>query len=123
VQRLVQDALPTPAAAFLIPEEAAEAAAEGPGGEEPAAHGEPRLHRESDLVAYLAAGGGIGTPQQAHAACMATLAGTRALAPPDGIRYTAMAPGRYVICAHAPADVRDLVGWQRQAVVAQGDGR
>jgi hypothetical protein len=99
VRRLVEDALPTAAAAFVIP------------GTEP------------ELVAYLAVGGGIGTPEQAHAACMATLAGTRNLAPPDGIRYTAMAPGRYVICASAPSDVRDLAGWQRQAVVAEGDGR
>jgi hypothetical protein len=97
VQRLVEDALPTAAAAFLI--------------------------GESELVAYLAARGGIETPEQAHAACMATLAGTRRLAPPDGIRYTAMAPGRYVICDRAPDDLRDLAGWQRQAVVADGDGR
>lgn len=96
VQRLVDDALPT-AAAFLI--------------------------GESELVAYLAAGGGIDTPQQAHAACLATLGGTRGMAPPDGIRYTAMTPGRYVICDRAPSDVRDLAGWQRQAVVAEGDGR
>jgi hypothetical protein len=98
VRRLVEDALPTAAAAFAIPD-------------------------TTELVAYLAAGGGIGTPEQAHAACMATLAGTGSLAPPDGIRYTAMAPGRYVICASAPSDVRDLAGWQRQAVVVEGDGR
>jgi hypothetical protein len=100
VRRLVQDALPVPAAAFAVP---------GPDGHE--------------LVAYLAAGGGIDSPEQAYAACMVTLAGTRGLAPPDGIRYTAMAPGRYVICASAPADVRDMAAWQRQAVVAEGDGR
>jgi len=102
VQRLVEDALPAPAAAFAI---------------------RGAVTAEPELVAYLAAGGGVGTPEQAHAACMATLAGTRGVAPPDGIRYTAMAPGRYVVCARAPADVRDLAGWQRQAVVAEGDGR
>ena len=115
VQRLVEDALPTAAAAFAIPGAAA--------AEEPVADVLPRQHDELELVAYLAAGGGIATPEQAHTACMATLAGTRSLAPPDGIRYTAMAPGRYVICASAPSDRRDLAGWQRQAVVAEGDGR
>jgi hypothetical protein len=104
VQRLVEDALPGPAAAFAVQQVA----------EQPAEHA---------LVAYLAAGGGIGSPEQAHAACLATLAGTRSLAPPDGIRYTAMTPGRYVICAAAPSDLRDLAGWQRQAIVAEGDGR
>jgi Condensation domain len=102
VQRLVEDALPAAAAAFAIV---------GPAAAEP------------ELIAYLAAGGGIDTPEQAHAACMATLAGTRGVTPPDGIRYTAMAPGRYIICARAPGDVHDLAGWQRQAVVAEGDGR
>lgn len=97
VQRLVEDALPTAAAAFVID--------------------------ASELVAYLAAGGGIDTPEHAHAACMATLAGTRRLPPPDGVRYTAMAPSRYVICDRAPSDVRDMAGWQRQPVVAEGDGR
>jgi hypothetical protein len=124
VRRLVEDALPA-AAAFVIPPAAAgeEAAAGEPATGEPDADISPRVHHESELVAYLAAGGGIDTPELAHAACMATLAGTRGLAPPDGIRYTAMAPGRYVICARAPEDVRDLAGWQRQAVVAEGAGR
>lgn len=102
VQRLVEDALGVQAAAFAILQ-----------GQSP----------EYELVAYLTAAGGIGSPEEAHAACMATLAGTRSLAPPDGIRYTAMAPSRYVICATAPSDVRDLPGWQRQAVLAEGDGR
>jgi hypothetical protein len=115
VQRLVEDALPTAAAAFVIPGTAA--------AQSPAADIPPSQHSEPELVAYLAAGGGIATPEQAHLACMATLAGTRCMAPPDGIRYTAMAPARYVICARAPGDVRDLAGWQRQTVVAEGDGR
>ena len=74
-------------------------------------------------MAYLAAGGGIDTPEKAHTACLTTLAGTRTLEPPDGIRYTAIAPSRYVICADAPADVRDMAAWQGQTVVAEGDGR
>jgi hypothetical protein len=105
VQRLVQDALPA-AAVFAIPKAGRE---DGRG--------------ERELVAYLAAGGGVDTTEQAHAACMATLAGTRSVVPPDGIRYTAMTPGRYVICAAAPRDTGDLAGWQQQEVVAQGDGR
>jgi hypothetical protein len=135
VQRLLEDALPVPAAAFAVPTTAvpttavpaaavpttAVPAATIPAATIPAvAVPEPGSHA---LVAYLAAGGGIDTPEQAHAACMTTLAGTRGLAPPDGIRYTAIAPGRYVICAAAPADVRDMAAWQRQAVVAAGDGR
>lgn len=103
VQRLVEDALPVPAAAFAVPD--------------------PGRSGELSLVAYLAAGGEVGCPEQAHEMCLATLAGTRSLAPPDGTRYTAMTPGRYVICAAAPADVRDLAGWRREEVVAEGDGR
>jgi hypothetical protein len=101
VQRLVEDALRVPAAAFAVP-------------------GPDDGHA---LVAYLAAGGGIDSPEEAHAACLTTLAGTRSLAPPDGIRYTAITPGRYVICAGAPDDMRDMTAWQRQTVVAAGDGR
>jgi hypothetical protein len=101
VQRVLDDALPGPAAAFAVP---------GGGG-------------EPELVAYLTASDGMGTPAQAHRACLSVLAGTRSLEPPDGIRYTAMAPGRYVICARAPADPRDLAAWQRQTVLAEGDGR
>jgi hypothetical protein len=100
VRRLVGDALRVPAAAFAVP---------GPAGHA--------------LVAYVAAGGGVESPEQAHAACMTTLAGNRRLAPPDGIRYTAVTPGRYVMCAAAPADVGDMTAWQRQAVVGEGDGR
>jgi len=101
VQRLIDDALPAPAAAFAV---------SGPPG-------------EPTLVAYLTSGGGISTPEQAHAACLATLTGTRTVAPPDGIRYTAMTPSRYVICASAPHDPGDLTAWRRQPVVAVGDGR
>jgi hypothetical protein len=109
VRRLVEDALEVPAAAFAVP---------GPG---PSPDGGPDGGHA--FVAYLAAGGGIDTPEKAHAACLTTLAGTRTLAPPDGMRYTAITPGRYVICAGAPDDVRDLAAWQGQTVVAEGDGR
>jgi hypothetical protein len=83
----------------------------------PGARGEP------GLVAYLTAGGGIRTPEQAHASCLAVLAGDRTSRQPGGIRYTAMTPGRYVICAQQPADPLNLVAWRRQAVLAEGTGR
>jgi Condensation domain len=101
VQRVLNDAVPGPAAAFAVPDE---------GG-------------ALQLVAYLAAGDGVRTPGQAHRACLSTLAGTRRLEPPDGIRYTAMTPSRYVICARGPAGPRDLEAWRRQTVLAEGDGR
>jgi hypothetical protein len=101
VRRLVEDALPAPAAVFAEP---------GPDG-------------EPSLVAYLTTEGGVSTPHQAHAACMSTLTGDRTLMPPDGIRYTAMAPGHYILCAEAPGDPHDLAAWRRQTVVAHGDGR
>jgi len=97
VRLLVEDALPAPAAVFAEP---------GP-----------------SLVAYLTAQSGMSTPEQAHAACMAALVGDRTLVPPGGIRYTAMTPGRYIICAEAPGDPRDLAAWRRQTVVAEGNGR
>jgi hypothetical protein len=101
VRRLLDDALATPSAVFAVPD----------------SRGEP------SLTGYLAAGNGIGTPERAHAACMRVLGGTRALEPPDGIRYTAMAPARYVICVGAPADLGDFAAWRRQPVLASGDGR
>jgi hypothetical protein len=64
------------------------------------------------LVAYLA-GETIRTPEQAHAACMEMLPG----------RYTAIAPGRYVICEQSPDDPSDLAGWLSQTVLAEGSGR
>lgn len=64
------------------------------------------------LVAYLA-GGSCRTPQQAHAACMRMLPG----------RYTAIAPSRYVICAHAPENPMDRAEWLAQPVLADGNGR
>lgn len=83
----------------------------------PASDGEPVLH------AYLTAAGGVITPERAHAACMAALPGDRSPRQPGGIRYTAMAPGRYVICARPPADLADLAAWQCQPALAEGTGR
>jgi hypothetical protein len=97
IRRLLADALPTPAAVFAVLE-----------------------HDELTLVAYLAATGGVASPAQAHEACM------RVLREPDPAgrgRHTAIAPGRYVICAGPPADPDDLASWQRQPVIASGDGR
>lgn len=101
VRRLVRDALPGPAAAFAVPD--------ARGG--------------TQLIGYLVAGDGVRTPQEAHAACLVTLAGSGRLEPPGGIRYTAMTPGRYVICDDAPADLDDLAAWRAQPVLAAGDGR
>jgi hypothetical protein len=100
-QRLLDDALDVPAARVFP---------------DPAAPG------EAALVAYLVAGGGVRTPQQAHAACVAELAGHGR--PRRGQpRYTAMAPARYVICARAPLDRSDLTAWRQQPVLAAGTGR
>ena len=95
-RRLVADALPAPVAAFA------------------AGNRDDRA-----LVAYLAASGGIATPGQAHEACM------KVLREPDHAgraRNTAIAPSRYVICAGPPDDPDDLASWQRQPVIAAGDG-
>jgi hypothetical protein len=63
------------------------------------------------LVAYLAATGAVGTPEQAHARCMAVLAH----------HPTAITPRHYVICRTAPADPADPAAWP--AAVAAGSGR
>ena len=52
-------------------------------------------------------------PERIHDACMAALPG----------RLTAMAPGHYVICEQPPADRSDLIAWQNQRVLAEGNGR
>ena len=102
VQRLVDDALPgATGQIFAMPD----------------AGGQPAL------VAYLAASEGCTTPAQAHAACMALLPGDLSARQPGGVRYTAMAPQRYVICDQAPADRSDLAAWQRRPVRADGPGR
>jgi hypothetical protein len=97
IRRLVADALPAPAAVFAV-----------------------REHDDPTLVAYLEANGGIASPGQAHEACM------KVLREPDSAgraRHTAMAPSRYVICARPPDNPDDLASWQRQPVIADGDGR
>jgi len=97
VQRLLDDALTVPAARVFT--------GHGPAG--------------PTLVAYLAAGRQIRTPEQAHAACLAVL---RSGAGGDR-RYTAKAPASYVVCAQPPSDTSDLAAWQRQPVLAHGSGR
>jgi hypothetical protein len=77
VQRLVDDAV-APAAAHVFA----------------SADGRP-------LVACLAATDAVRTPEQAHARCMAVLAG----------HPTAITPRHYVICPTAPADPADPAGW------------
>jgi hypothetical protein len=102
VQRLLDDALPGSAARVF-------AAAD--------ARGQPAL------VAYLTPAGGIAGPEQAHLACMALLPRHGLPYPPGGARFTAITPGRYVICRRPPGDPGDLAAWQRQPVLAQGTGR
>jgi hypothetical protein len=97
IRRLLADALPAPAAAFAV-----------------------REHGELTLVAYLVANGSIASPGQAHEACMKVL---RKPTWASRVRHTAMAPSRYVICAGPPANPDDLASWQRQPVIADGDGR
>lgn len=97
IRRLLADALPPPTAVFA-----------------------DREHGELGIVAYLAASGGIQSPGQAHEACM------KVLRQPDSagrLRHTAMAPSRYLICAGPPADPDDRASWQRQPVIADGNGR
>jgi Condensation domain len=97
VQRLVDDALDVPAARVF--------AAGSPEG--------------NVLVAYLAAGNGVHTPEQAHAACLAALRQGEG----SGKHYTAITPASYVVCAQPPSDPADLPSWQRQLVLAHGSGR
>jgi condensation domain-containing protein len=74
---------------------------------------------DGELVAYLAAGEQVHTPEQAHAACMARLRDPG----PAGWYYTAVAPARYVICAAPPGDPADPAAWRAQPVLAAGTGR
>ena len=72
-----------------------------------------RVFVEADgrpLVAYLAESGSVRDPAQAHARCMAALAG----------HPTAIAPRHYVMCAATPADPADRSAWR---VLRAGDGR
>ena len=63
------------------------------------------------LVACLTATDAVGTPEQAHARCMAVLPHHR----------TAITPRHYVICATAPPDPADPAAWP--APLAAGSGR
>jgi hypothetical protein len=87
VQRLADDAL-APAAAHVFA----------------SAAGRP-------LVACLTATDAIGTPEQAHARCMAVLEH----------HPTAITPRHYVICRTAPSDPADPAAWP--APLATGTGR
>ena len=99
VQRLVADAFPGVPALVT---------AESSGGGEPV------------LTAWLAPSGPL-TPEQAHAACMAVLpAGPQ---PPAIMRYSAMAPARYVICATAPPDPADPAAWRPPSRPRRRPGR
>jgi hypothetical protein len=72
-----------------------------------------RVFAEADgrrLVAYLAESGSVRDPAQAHARCLAALAG----------HPTALAPRHYVVCAATPADPADRSQWP---VLRAGDGR
>jgi hypothetical protein len=93
VRTLVREALPVPAS-YVV-------ATDGPLG--------------PGLVAYLTAADPIGTPTDAHAACMALLR--------EPGRHTAMAPGHYVLCAGTPADLTNESAWRALPVIAEGDGR
>jgi hypothetical protein len=87
VQRLLDNAL-APAASRIFPEVAGR-----------------------QLVAYVVAGGAVRSPAEAHARCMAALAG----------RPTAMAPRHYVLWEVAPEDPDDRDGWRQ--MVGEGSGR
>jgi hypothetical protein len=115
-QRLLDDALPA-CGARIFPV---------PGAGTSAGHSAGHSAGDGDevgLVAYLTPGAGVRTPAQAHAACMTALRGSGRAEPPDGVRFTAMAPARYVICDSAPGDPCDLAAWRRRRVLAEGTGR
>lgn len=63
------------------------------------------------LVAYITAFEALRTPEEAHARCMAALAG----------HPTAITPRYYVICQTAPADLTDPAAWPTP--LAAGTGR
>jgi hypothetical protein len=72
-----------------------------------------RVFAEADgrqLVAYLPESQSVRDPAQAHARCMAALAG----------HPTALAPRHYVVCAATPTDPADRSAWP---VLRAGDGR
>ncbi len=111
VQRMLDEVLPSHTTAVFVAERravehrAVDDRATVEAGEK--AEGQPVV------LAYLAAGENGLTPEQAHNASMAALPG----------RMTAMAPGYYVVCDRAPQDRSDLIAWQSQRVLAEGEGR
>ncbi|MCS7484521.1 condensation domain-containing protein [Umezawaea endophytica] len=72
--------------------------------------GQAAVFGSDELVGYVVADE---KPQAIHEKCVALLPG----------RYTAMAPGRYVVCAAAPDDLDDLDAWRSMPVLAEGTGR
>jgi hypothetical protein len=77
---------------------------------EEATGGVAAVFGSEELVGYVVADE---KPQAIHEKCVALLPG----------RYTAMAPGRYVVCSTAPDDLTDLAAWQAVPVLAEGTGR
>ena len=77
---------------------------------EEATGGPAAVFGSTDLVGYVVADE---KPQAVHEKCLALLPG----------RYTAMTPGRYVVCASAPDDLTDLDAWRAMPVVEEGTGR
>jgi len=73
---------------------------------------QPATTVDSHLVAYVVADGTL-TVEEAHARCVAALAG----------RLTAMTPQRYVLCERAPTDLTDPDSWHQLPVLAEGSGR
>ncbi len=72
--------------------------------------GVARVFGGTELVGYVVADE---KPEAIHEKCLALLPG----------RYTAMAPGRYVVCERAPDDPADRAAWAGVPVVAEGTGR
>lgn len=69
--------------------------------------------RENALTAYIAAGDTPLTPARAHAALMDALPG----------RPGVLAPGRYVIVRHPPADADRTSAWLHRQILGEGTGR
>ncbi len=101
VERMVDEALPGYTTAVFVT------------GRRPAVGTGEKDESQPTVLAYLAGGADGLTPVQAHDACMAALPG----------RITSMAPGYYLICDRPPQDRSDLIAWQSQRLLAEGDGR
>jgi condensation domain-containing protein len=77
---------------------------------EEATGGPAAVFGTTELTGYVVADE---KPQAIHEKCVALLPG----------RYTAMAPGRYVVCTTAPTDPTDLAAWRTMPVLEEGTGR